>query len=149
MMMLIFSRAFESYFIQAQRVRRLIQQSFDKIFTTPNILHTNSPPHTPNPPKHTPTLPTAAGGYKCDVILCPTTVGPAPALETISQMTSSVEMYVNDVFTVPGSLAGLPAVSIPVRVGGDVVGLQVVGQVGMDLEVLQAARYLERLLNTI
>jgi len=78
--------------------------------------------------------------------LCPTTVGPAPALETISQMTT-VEGYVNDVFTVPASLAGLPAVSIPVRVAGDIVGLQVVGQVGMDMEVLEAAGHLESLLH--
>jgi aspartyl-tRNA(Asn)/glutamyl-tRNA(Gln) amidotransferase subunit A len=59
-----------------------------------------------------------------------------------------VETYVNDVFTVPGSLAGLPAVSIPVQVDGDIVGLQIVGQVGMDLEVLEAAGYLEKLLRS-
>ena len=133
-------RAFESYFIQAQRVRRLIQHSFDTIFSRPNILHNQ--PQTPEPAKST----SPAGGEKCDVILCPTTVGPAPALETISQMTT-VEGYVNDVFTVPASLAGLPAVSIPVRVGGDIVGLQVVGQVGMDIEVLEAAEHLESLLH--
>jgi aspartyl-tRNA(Asn)/glutamyl-tRNA(Gln) amidotransferase subunit A len=68
-------------------------------------------------------------------------------LETVSQMTP-VEMYVNDVFTVPGSLAGLPAVSVPVQVDGDIVGLQIVGQVGMDLEVLEAAGHLEEILRS-
>lgn len=145
---LIFS-AFESYFIQAQRVRRLIQHSFNNIFSTPNIL-LPPPPAEKSQDSHDPqsiSSETHPQSGKCDLILCPTTVGPAPALETISQMTP-VETYVNDVFTVPGSLAGLPAVSIPVQVDGDIVGLQIVGQVGMDLEVLEAAGYLEKLLRS-
>lgn len=138
--------AFESYFIQAQRVRRLIQHSFDTIFSTPNLFH---PQH---PQQHQPTLNLSGEDPpdqrdKCDVILCPTTVGPAPALKEISKMTP-VETYVNDVFTVPGSLAGLPAINIPVQIDGDIVGLQIVGQVGMDLEVLEAAGHLETLLNS-
>jgi aspartyl-tRNA(Asn)/glutamyl-tRNA(Gln) amidotransferase subunit A len=57
-----------------------------------------------------------------------------------------VETYVNDVFTVPGSLAGLPAISIPVQVDGHILGLQLVGQVGTDALVLEAAKHLEELL---
>jgi aspartyl-tRNA(Asn)/glutamyl-tRNA(Gln) amidotransferase subunit A len=124
-------RAFESYFIQAQRVRRLIQQSFDDVFSTKNILHSNRS--------------TQNVQEKCDVIICPTAVGPAPALDSISSMTP-VETYFNDVFTVPGSLAGLPAISIPVQVDGHILGLQLVGQVGTDALVLEAAKHLEELL---
>lgn len=125
------NRAFESYFIQAQKVRRLIQYSFDNIFSVENILHSHrSQTSTEN---------------KCDIILCPTTVGPAPELSSMRSMTP-VETYVNDVFTVPGSLAGLPAISIPVQVDGYVVGLQLVGQVGTDVLVLQAAKDLEQIL---
>jgi len=83
---------------------------------------------------------------KCDILLCPTTVGPAPELESISSMTP-VETYVNDVFTVPGSLAGLPAINIPVKVDGHLVGLQLLGQVGADILVLEAAKHLEQLLS--
>jgi aspartyl-tRNA(Asn)/glutamyl-tRNA(Gln) amidotransferase subunit A len=57
-----------------------------------------------------------------------------------------VETYINDVFTVPGSLAGLPAISIPVQLDGHILGLQLVGQVGTDNLVLEAARDLEDLL---
>jgi len=57
-----------------------------------------------------------------------------------------VETYVNDVFTVPGSLAGLPAISIPVLVDGHLLGLQLIGQVGTDALVLQAAKQVEGLL---
>jgi len=83
---------------------------------------------------------------KCDIILCPTTTGPAPELSTISHL-SPVETYVNDAFTVPGSLAGLPAISIPTQVDGHIVGLQIMGQVGSDVLVLEAAKQLELLLH--
>lgn len=49
------------------------------------------------------------------------------------------EEYSTDVFTVPASLAGLPAVSVPV---GDGVGMQVLGQVGDDDGVLDLGREL-------
>jgi aspartyl-tRNA(Asn)/glutamyl-tRNA(Gln) amidotransferase subunit A len=124
-------RAFESYFIQAQRVRRLIQHSFDDVFLMENVLHR---------PRQT------TQQNKCDILLCPTTIGPAPELESISSMTP-VETYVNDVFTVPGSLAGLPAISIPVQVDGHIVGLQLLGQVGTDTLVLEAAQHLEQILH--
>jgi aspartyl-tRNA(Asn)/glutamyl-tRNA(Gln) amidotransferase subunit A len=85
---------------------------------------------------------------KCDILLCPTAVGPAPELASISSL-APVETYINDVFTVPGSLAGLPSISVPVRVDGHILGLQLVGQVGTDTLVLEAARDLEDLLNSI
>jgi aspartyl-tRNA(Asn)/glutamyl-tRNA(Gln) amidotransferase subunit A len=129
--LLSYDRAFESYFIQAQRVRRLIQYSFDDVFSAKNLLHSNDSP--------------ISIERKCDILLCPTTIGPAPKLTSISSMTP-VETYMNDVFTVPGSLAGLPAISIPVQVDGNIVGLQLVGQVGTDALVLQAAQHLEQIL---
>lgn len=123
-------RAFNSYFIQAQKVRRLVQYSFDDVFAARNILHIKA---------------SSSVQDKCDIILCPTTTGPAPKLSTISTL-SPVETYVNDVFTVPGSLAGLPAISIPARVDGHIVGLQIMGQVGSDTLVFEAAKQLEQLL---
>lgn len=124
-------RAFESHFIQAQKVRRLIQFSFDDVFKAENMLHRSRT--------------RISSHRKCDILICPTTVGPAPELATISSLTP-VETYVNDVFTVPGSLAGLPAINIPVQVDGHIVGLQLVGQVATDSLVLEAAKELETLL---
>jgi aspartyl-tRNA(Asn)/glutamyl-tRNA(Gln) amidotransferase subunit A len=111
-------------------VRRLIQSSFDDVFTTGNALHP-------------PTQKTLQD--KCDVILCPTAIGPAPALTSLAGL-SPVETYINDAFTVPGSLAGLPAISIPVSVDGEIVGLQLMGQVGTDALVLETASQLETIL---
>ncbi|MEM7046514.1 MAG: Asp-tRNA(Asn)/Glu-tRNA(Gln) amidotransferase subunit GatA [Pseudomonadota bacterium] len=54
----------------------------------------------------------------CDVILMPTT--PRTAFG-VGSMLDPIDMYLNDLFTVPASLAGLPALSVPV--GQDHVGL--------------------------
>ena len=49
---------------------------------------------------------------ECDVILGPTT--PSPAFEAGSRTNDPVSMYLNDIYTIPVNLAGLPAASIPV-----------------------------------
>jgi len=51
---------------------------------------------------------------RCDVLLVPTAVFPPPSLSKEAGPIGSTEMFANDVMTVPASLAGLPAVSIPV-----------------------------------
>lgn len=60
---------------------------------------------------------------------------------------SGADSYVQDVLTVPASLAGLPAASCPVEISaqgdGMPVGLQVVGQWGDDDLVLDVAEMLE------
>ena len=48
---------------------------------------------------------------KVDVILTPTTSNPAFA---IGEKSNPIDMYNNDLFTVPASLAGLPCMSVPV-----------------------------------
>jgi hypothetical protein len=48
---------------------------------------------------------------QCDVILAPTT--PTPSLSRWATRNDPLAMYLNDVFSVPASLAGLPAMSVP------------------------------------
>ncbi len=48
---------------------------------------------------------------ECDVIMGPTT--PSPAFEAGSRSDDPVSMYLNDIYTIPANLAGLPAASIP------------------------------------
>jgi aspartyl-tRNA(Asn)/glutamyl-tRNA(Gln) amidotransferase subunit A len=54
-------------------------------------------------------------------------------------------MYLSDVFTVPASLAGLPAISVPSGLtrGGLPLGIQVLGPAFEEDAVLAAARALE------
>jgi aspartyl-tRNA(Asn)/glutamyl-tRNA(Gln) amidotransferase subunit A len=54
-------------------------------------------------------------------------------------------MYLNDVFTVPASLAGLPGISVPAGLSGDglPLGLQLIGRAYDEETVLQVAGVLE------
>jgi len=62
-----------------------------------------------------------------DVILTPT--APSEAFAVGEKMDDPVAMYLNDVFTVPASLAGLPAISVPAGLGagGLPLGLHLIG----------------------
>jgi aspartyl-tRNA(Asn)/glutamyl-tRNA(Gln) amidotransferase subunit A len=74
-------------------------------------------------------------------------VAPHPAFTIGDKTKSPLEMYLEDVMTVPASLAGLPAVSVPVAPtqGGLPVGLQIIGRAQADAEVLALARDVEGL----
>ena len=68
---------------------------------------------------------------KCDFIVTPTT--PGEAFE-IGGKADPVSMYLEDLFTVPASLSGIPALSIPHGVGdtGLPLGLQLMGAMGSE-----------------
>ena len=72
---------------------------------------------------------------KCDAILTPT--APTGAFKIGEKNIDPITMYMNDVFTVPASLAGLPAISIPSGLDGNglPLGLQLIGK-GFDEETI-------------
>eukprot|EP00127_Corallochytrium_limacisporum_P000809 Clim_evm95s25 gene=Clim_evmTU95s25 len=77
----------ESYYLQAAKVRRLVSEQMHAVLRS-----------------------------ECDVLLSPCALGAAPCIEDVGEIAgraSEVEDYINDLFTVPASLAGLPAVTIP------------------------------------
>ena len=79
---------------------------------------------------------------KCDLLLTPTAPSAAFAL---GEKSDPLAMYMNDVFTVPSSLAGLPAMSVPggLDKGGLPLGLQIIGQPLDEQGVLNAGLALE------
>ena len=81
---------------------------------------------------------------KVDVVLTPTAPTGAFALGDVPD--DPTVMYLNDVFTVPINLAGLPAVSVPVRLSPDglPLGLQVIGRAFDEVTMLKAALCLEK-----
>jgi aspartyl-tRNA(Asn)/glutamyl-tRNA(Gln) amidotransferase subunit A len=90
---------YDAYYLRAQKVRTLIKRDFEVVF--------------------------AAG---VDAILTPAT--PSPAFGIGEKGGSDpVEMYLNDVFTVPVNLAGLPGISVPAGLSADglPLGLQLIG----------------------
>ncbi|MXO66521.1 Asp-tRNA(Asn)/Glu-tRNA(Gln) amidotransferase subunit GatA [Altericroceibacterium endophyticum] len=80
---------------------------------------------------------------QCDVILAPT--APTAAFELGEKTGDPLEMYMGDVFSVPASLAGLPAMSVPSGVNGDglPLGLQIIGKPFDEQGVLNAGLALE------
>ncbi len=79
----------------------------------------------------------------CDVILTPT--APSDAFAIGEKMDDPITMYLNDVFTVPSSLAGLPGISVPAGLSarGLPLGLQLIGRPFDEETVLRTAGALE------
>ena len=81
---------------------------------------------------------------QCDVILAPTT--PTAAFALGEKSGDPLEMYLNDVFSVPASLAGLPAMSVPAGLNreGLPLGLQIIGKAFDEQGVLNAGLAIEQ-----
>jgi len=105
---------YDAYYLQAQKVRRLIARDF------------------------------AAAFERCDLILGPTT--PTTAFPIGAKIDDPVQMYLNDIFTIPAPLAGLPALSVPCGFDsrGLPVGLQLMGPHFAEARLLGAAHAYQR-----
>lgn len=121
------SEAFDDHFLKAQKVRRLIQNEFNRIFRTTNVLCDS------------------ASSGSLDIIVQPTTNRLPPLIESTDAI-DTVDEYLTDILTVPANLAGLPAISLP---RSKSIGIQVCGQYGDDLLVLDVAEYLSSKLNCL
>jgi aspartyl-tRNA(Asn)/glutamyl-tRNA(Gln) amidotransferase subunit A len=138
--------AFDNYFLQAQRVRQLIQDDFDRVFKIPNYFSNT---------RSSNKVETSTDSPCIDVLLHPSAIRTAPLLsESSLGPKSELSTYVQDVLTVPASLAGLPALSMPVqrdrhaKHGNEVrlpIGFSLVGQWGTDEMVLAVGKAIENL----
>ena len=107
---------YDAYYLKAQKVRRLIRQDFIEAFK------------------------------KCDVILTPTTPTAAFAIGDKNMQKDPITMWLNDIFTVSISLAGLPAMSLPIGLNsqGLPLGIQIIGRAFDEESVFKAASALEK-----
>jgi len=80
---------------------------------------------------------------RVDVLAAPTTPGVA---FTLGEKTDPLQMYLNDILTIPVNLAGLPGVSVPAgfTTSGLPIGLQLIGRAFDESTVLRAAHAYER-----
>jgi aspartyl-tRNA(Asn)/glutamyl-tRNA(Gln) amidotransferase subunit A len=84
----------------------------------------------------------AAAFERCDCILTPT--APSAAFAIGEKGDDPVAMYLNDVFTVPADLAGIPAISVPAGLSdGLPLGLQIIGRAFDEETVLRVGQVLE------
>ncbi len=105
---------YDAYYLQAQKIRRLIADDFNAAFAT------------------------------CDVILGPT--APGTAFRLGEKSGDPVEMYLNDLYTIPANLAGLPGMSLPCGFDskGLPIGLQLVGNYFSEAKMLNVAHQYQR-----
>ena len=84
---------------------------------------------------------------KVDAILTPST--PSSAFKIGEKTNDPVSMYLNDIFTVPINLAGLPAISIPAGLDskGYPLGLQIIGKAFEEQNILNIAYSMEKQIN--
>ena len=81
---------------------------------------------------------------RCDVIMGPTS--PTTAFPLGAKTEDPVQMYLNDIFTIPAPLAGLPGLSLPCGFDakGLPVGLQVMGNYFAEAKMLGVAHQYQR-----
>jgi aspartyl-tRNA(Asn)/glutamyl-tRNA(Gln) amidotransferase subunit A len=81
---------------------------------------------------------------RCDVVIGPTS--PTVAFRIGAKTADPVQMYLNDIYTIPANLAGLPAASIPCGfgAGGLPVGLHLVGNYFSEAKILNVAHRYQR-----
>ena len=98
---------YDAYYGSAQKVRTLIKGDFDRAFGV---------------------SPDSVAGSGCDVLISPSS--PVTAFKLGEKVDDPMAMYLNDLATIPGSLAGIPAMSVPSGLASDTglpVGLQIMG----------------------
>ncbi|KAL1918333.1 uncharacterized protein VTP21DRAFT_2993 [Calcarisporiella thermophila] len=126
------SGAFEGYFLQAQRIRKRVQEDFNRVFRISNPLQAS---------------PSGGSEEGVDVLLTPTAISTAPLMrDCVSGDVDILDAYVNDVMTVPASLAGIPAMSVPFGKSpedGLPVGLQLLAQYGQEPTLFHVAKVLQ------
>lgn len=107
---------YDAYYVRAQKIRTLIKQDFMDVF---------------------------AQGV--DVILTPATPSAAFPLAEETAEKDPVQMYLNDIFTVPVNMAGLPGISIPAGLDaqGLPLGLQLIGRPFDESTLFQAGQVIE------
>lgn len=81
---------------------------------------------------------------QCDVLLTPT--APSDAFAVGENQNDPLAMYMNDVFTIPASLAGLPGLALPIGLSraGLPLGLQLIGRAFDEETVFKVAEVIER-----
>lgn len=142
------AEAVDNYFLKAQKVRRLVQRDFDRAFAAPNPLRP-AEQFDLSEMDASIEMSDKLGPTQVDFIVCPTAPTLPPTLEDVSKQTP-VDSYMNDVFTVPASLAGLPAISIPFPISEEFrnegkpafAGMQIIGQYSSDYPVIKMGEVL-------
>ncbi|WP_336276911.1 Asp-tRNA(Asn)/Glu-tRNA(Gln) amidotransferase subunit GatA [Bartonella sp. CB178] len=113
---------YDAYYLRAQKVRALVKRDFDQCFEN-----------------------------GIDAILTPTTPTAAFGIADEKVKNGSLSMYLNDIFTVPVSMAGLPGISVPAGLSSDglPLALQLIGKPFSEEIIFQIAHVIEQEAGTL
>ncbi|WP_254473957.1 Asp-tRNA(Asn)/Glu-tRNA(Gln) amidotransferase subunit GatA [Bartonella sp. B1098] len=108
---------YDACYLRAQKVRTLVKRDFDQCFDS-----------------------------GIDAILTPATPTPAFGIADEKIKNDAVAMYLNDIFTVPVNMAGLPGMSVPAGLSsnGLPLGLQLIGKPFAEEVIFQIAHIIEQ-----
>jgi len=108
---------YESYYLQATNIRKEVKKEFDRAFHKQHV----------------------------HVLLTPTSYSTAPLIKKQENQDPVLD-YLNDVFTVPASLAGLPAMNVPVGLSlkGLPIGLQLISGRFMEPFMFHVGKAIEK-----
>jgi aspartyl-tRNA(Asn)/glutamyl-tRNA(Gln) amidotransferase subunit A len=119
-----------------------VRRDYDRVFVIPNALS--------GPPR----VQAVDDATRVHVLMHPSAIRTAPPLPSVqpsgdttdASSLGGLDAYTQDVLTVPASLAGLPALSVPAGLGADgwPMGVTVVGQWGCDDMVLHVGEWMEK-----
>ena len=108
-------RHYDEYYLQALKIRRMIQNDFIDVFKT------------------------------VDFLITPVTLSDAPSYKEFMQQDNRTQTAKQDHCTQPVNLAGLPAVTVPVCLSSQSLPLavQIIGPYGSDKKLLRIAKFIE------
>jgi aspartyl-tRNA(Asn)/glutamyl-tRNA(Gln) amidotransferase subunit A len=106
---------YDKYFLKALKVRRLVSDDFKKAFS------------------------------KVDILLTPTTLSDAPLLNDFIKNHNRDQCAIQDFCTCPANMAGIPAVSLPVKLSSNhlPIGIQLMGPNFSEHRLFSAAKFIE------
>ncbi|ODV60621.1 glutamyl-tRNA(Gln) amidotransferase subunit HER2 [Ascoidea rubescens DSM 1968] len=134
------SDSFKNNYLKANMVRKSLINQFNSVFKVPNVLSSTEEESKEQLREN------KANNNKIDVLMFPVSTSTAPTLEDFlrKDSESSLNSYIDDVLTVPASLAGLPTIVVPWKSAANQmpIGIQVVGQFGDDQQVLEMGQLL-------
>ncbi|KAK7868350.1 hypothetical protein R5R35_013644 [Gryllus longicercus] len=112
----LLQRNYTKYFVQALKVRRLIVNDFERVWSS-----------------------------GVDVLLTPTTLSDAPQYKDFIRLENQQQCVMQDYCTQPVNLAGCPAVSVPIKLSknGLPISLQLIGKFSDDRMLLSVGRFIE------
>ena len=119
---------YDNTYLKALHLRRLLRDQISSLFRIPNPLKSVSSPPVDG----------------IDILLHPTAIRTAPPFNEAETQAGESE-YLQDLLTVPASLAGLPAMSVPAGRGPDgwPVGVSLTSQWGMEALLFWAGKGIE------